>query len=198
MLSFLSLRRVGWRSAGRARVVLPALCVSVALAAAGPFVAAAATGTPAHGTLTASGALHGTWHQHSVNGQCVIYKGAAAPRDFKLVVSLNYGVATSNATGKPIGANPFLNVAEAELSGSTHNVNLKKTKNFDLSVTGGPSNLSWISGWISRSGRPPYQHLGSGTLSMSKNGETGTVSATMVYSYTHTANVHIKASWNCT
>ena len=80
MLSFLSSRRVGWRSAGRASVLLLALCVSVALVVAAPFAAAAATGTPAHGTLTASGALHGTWHQSSVNGQCAIYKGAAAGR----------------------------------------------------------------------------------------------------------------------
>jgi hypothetical protein len=193
----LSSRRVGWRSAGRTRVVLPALCVSIALVAAGPLVAVAATGTPAHGTLTASGAVHGTWHQSSVNGQCVIYKGADAPRGFSVVAELYYGVGTSNTTGKPIAADPLLSIGVLKPSGSTHKVNLSKTKSFQLSLTAGPSNLEWISGWQSHTGNPPYHHLGSGTISMSNNGETGTVSTTMVYYVTHAANVHIKASWNC-
>jgi hypothetical protein len=176
-------------------VLLPALCASVALAAASPFVAAAATGTPAHGTLTASGAVHGTWHQHSVNGQCVIYKGAAAGRGFVLNDSLAYGVTTSHATGKPIGYFPTLTVAQYKHSGSTDNVNLKTTKNFTVDFTGGPNNSTWTSGWSSLTGRPPNHHFGSGTLSISTNGKTGTVSTTMVYNGSH---VHIKASWNCT
>jgi hypothetical protein len=195
MLSFSSSRRVAWRSGGRARVVLLALCVSVAFGVAGPFAAAAATGTPAHGTLTASGALRGTWHQHSVSGQCEIYKGAAAGRGFVLDESLSYGVATSHETGKPIGAFPTLTVAQYKHASSIHSVNLKTTKNFTVDFTGGPNNSTWTSGWSSLTGRPPSHHFGSGTLSMSTNGKTGTISSTMVY---NGSDVHIKASWNCT
>jgi hypothetical protein len=178
--------------------MLPAICMSVALVVAAPFVAAAATGTPAHGTLTASGAVHGTWHQHSVNGQCVIDKGAAAGRGFVLDESLSYGVTTSNATGKPIGYFPTLTVAQYKHSGSNQNVNLKTTKNFTVDFTGSAGGSTWTAGWSSRTGRPPNLHLGSGTLSISKNGESGTVNATMVYDTSPAANVHIKASWNCT
>jgi hypothetical protein len=175
---------------GRRRVLLATS--SVALAVAGPFVAStAAASLPARGTLTASGAFHGTWHQSSVNGQCLIEKPAVR-------VFLYFGVTTSSVTGKPIGANPSLSVVTIKPSGSAHNVNLKKTKNFELDLTGGPSDLSWIAGWISHSGSPPYHHLGSGTVSVSNGGKKGTVNATLIYYVTHAANVHIKASWNCT
>lgn len=198
MLSSLSSRRVGWRSAGRARGVLPALCVSLALAVAGPFVASTAAATlPAHGTLTASGAFHGTWHQSSVNGQCVIEKAADG---FGVRVFLSYGVTTSSVTGKPVAANPSLSVVQIRPSGSTHNVNLKTTKNFNLELTGGASASTWQSGWGNNGfANAPYHHLGSGTVSLSNGGKTGTVSTTLVhYAGSQHANVHVTASWNCT
>jgi hypothetical protein len=178
----------------RARALIPALCVS--LAVAGSFVAAAAAGTPAHGALTASGAFHGTWHQSSVRGQCTISK---ASHKFGVSINLYYGVTTDSATGKPVGAYPALSVTQLKPSGSTHNVNLKSTKNFELELTGGPSGSSWQSGWGSGSGSPPYHHLGSGTVSFGHSGKTGTVSTTLVhYVGSQHGNVHIKASWNCT
>jgi len=153
-------------------MVLPASCVSVAVAA-GPLVATTAAATPAHGALTASGAFHGTWHQHSVRGQCTIEK---ASHEFGVSINLYYGVSTDSATGKPVGGYPALSVTQLN-SGSTHNVNLEAAKNFNLELTD-PSGSAWQSGWGSHSGSPPPSH-GSTTSAASTPTCTSTPAGTV-------------------
>jgi hypothetical protein len=176
------------------RTVVPASCALIALALAGGFSASTAAATPARGSLTASGAFHGTWHQSSVYGQCKI---TPASGGYGASANLYYGVTTDSQSGQSVGGYPALIVTQLKPSGGTRAVNLATTENFEIELTG-PSGSSWLSGWGSHSGSPPYSHLGSGTVSIADGFKSGTISTTLVhYTGSQHAKVHITASWNC-
>ena len=79
----------------------------------------------------------------------------------------------------------------------TKSVNVAKTKDYTAEFTDTAGTSTWLSGWNALTG-VRLTHIGKGTLSMSSNGKTGSISTTMVrYTGSLRGTVHVTATWNC-
>jgi hypothetical protein len=166
---------------GRAqRLVLSALAVIVPFTFVGG-AALDADASPNYGKVTVSGATHVRYSLTKRTCQSGIY---IFEPGHPVWIALYSGW----AGGRP---KPYPRLGIAQLkAGPTHSINLAKT--MDYSVDFGVNSHSWAAGYSTVS------HEGSGTLSMSKNGKSGTISADLVAVDTAThGKVHVTANWHC-
>jgi hypothetical protein len=136
------------------------------------------------GTLKFSGAVHGSYRL-TMRVQCNV-----APFPGGKTVQLDGRTMVNPATGRLGGYYPDLNITR--LKHASTKANLATTKAYDVEFTN-TGGATWASGY-SGGGVPN----GTGSLTMSTNGETGSISTTMVH-YAAGAHGHVKvtATWHC-
>jgi hypothetical protein len=100
----------------------------------------------------------------------------------------------------PISSNfPEVRITQLKRGASTRSVSLARTKQYSVDLWISRSDV-WSSGWNSFVTTAPHHHFGSGTLSMSRSGESGTLSTKMVDTggiNTIKGTVRVKATWHC-
>jgi hypothetical protein len=161
--------RVQWVNRERvtaASVVAGSLMLVGALWAT-PIAAAA---PPAKGTLVASGAVHGRWTMTSCQ------------------VGVSQGAERLTITFGPRKGAPVVAATAAIPLPASGKVNLAKAYN-DFVEFESPSGSYWESGWVSG----PTKDAGAGTLTMSRNATSGTLTSTMLKS--GFPDVHVSVSW---
>jgi len=100
----------------------------------------------------------------------------------------------------PLSSNfPEVRITQLKRGAPTHSVNLARTKEYSVDLWISRTAV-WSSGWNSFVSTAPHHHFGSGTLSISPSGESGTLSTKMVNlggPNTIKGTVHVKATWHC-
>ncbi len=167
----------------RARPVASLLLAAAVLSG----VLAASTLAAPTGKLIVSGALHGAY---SLSGKdsCIV---RTAP-GFAIIVA--FAPSNHGLYGLPEVA--IMRVA----AGSPGSVELSTTRSFDVTFSDTSPNDSWLAGWTSENGTTTA-HFGSGVLSMSASGRSGTLDAELSYDAfdkaTRVPPVHLTLTWNC-
>ena len=172
-----------------------AVAVSAAAFGATLIGALAAQAVTGFGTITLSGAVHGTHVMTNRKLQCIDQTSGG------IHLYLYGSLGKNPATGAPSSGPPVVNIDQLASGVSTKSVDLATSQDYlaQLTVQGSAGQTVWISGWGSHSGVPPYHHLGSGALSMSANGKSGSLTTTMVKLSGPGASgsATVKATWNC-
>jgi hypothetical protein len=173
------------RSHRRLLLIAAALVAAAAL----PLTALARSLGTSTVKLKLSGAQHGTYNNTGLD-RCQI-EGIS--------VMLYAGKYTSTTDGYAGYAYPYLDISRIKRHAPTRNVNLAKTKDYLVALTtsDGGSRVAGHVGRLSRSIN--VGNLGSGRLTFSHNGFSGSVSAVAApepTTGTH-GKVRLKASWHC-
>ena len=182
-------RGVGTRTSWHVFVALVGGCV---VAATVGGLSAQAAGSV--GKITLSGGAHGSYVMTSRKLQCIDQPTG------EIHVYLYGNLGKNPATGAPSSGPPVVEIAQLATGASTKSIDLATSKDYltQLTVQGSGGQVVWISGWGSHSGVPSYRHLGSGTLSMSAGGRSGSLTTTMVkLSGPGSGAARVKATWNC-
>jgi hypothetical protein len=146
------------------------------------------------GKIKLGGGAHGSYVMTNRKLQCIDQPAG------EIHVYLYGSLGKNPATGAPSSGPPVVEIAQLGNGTSAKSVDLATSKDYltQLTVQGSAGQTVWISGWGSHSGVPPYQHLGSGSLSMSAGGKSGSLTTTMIkLSGPGSGLATVKATWNC-
>ena len=171
------------------RRALAATLLTTCLLAGGTALVSSAPAAPTktRGTITISGAIHSA-RKLTVAGQCHALRLPPG-----LTVNLSFGPRVR----KGVYGYPQLTITQETKGASTNRVDLAKTKDYTVQLTGPATQNSWLAGWNALSGTQ-LTHIGSGSLTMSSNGKSGTLQATMLrYTGTIKGTVQVRATWSC-
>ena len=160
-------------------LAFPATLATVASSGAAPVTS---------GTLTVTGAVHGTY-KLVASRQCIVN---VLPATKTPNLALYFG---SRSTSGVYG-NPEVAISQV-VKGSTKSVNLKTTKKFAVEFQSSAGAV-WLSGWGTVTTAVVFVHNGAGSLSMSPNAMSGTLSTDMVrVTGKIKGTVHVTMSWKC-
>jgi hypothetical protein len=149
----------------------------------GVTAASSADAVANFGTITITGAFD-SHAQLARSAQCVIQGPPTAT------------VLTGSVIANGISYRPSVIITRTTQGGAAHAIKLAGTRTFTVQVM--TATGTWYAGWGSPGGVPPYRHLGSGVLSVSATGKTGTLTATAIRaSGTPNGAIQVKASWHC-
>ena len=164
------------------RVVgLIVVCVVALSPWAGELRAASATGPT--GTITLKGSLLNGTHRGAGPGfLCGVAPGSAGT---KFTVGIHF---QWFRTPKVIDS-AFLSIAEFG-NAAASSVNLATTKQFYVTLAGPTPATTWQGGWQSN-------HFGTGMLSMSPNGRSGTLKTVLAAASGVSDTLSVSASWHC-